>query len=136
MHAKTAGYLAAAELRHQLAARLGIEHGPSRRGIAPMLGVPAEVIREFSTRAREIAEATEALGVDSPSARQVAAYDTRAAKEKRLRLRRGDELVGTAHGRPRLRRVGAERPTCSDGSPGRACSASQSATCSSAGSSK
>jgi conjugative relaxase-like TrwC/TraI family protein len=82
LHAKTAGYLASAELRHQLAARLGIEHGPSRRGIARLLGVSDEVTREFSTRSREIAEATAALGVDSPSARQVAAYDTRAAKEK------------------------------------------------------
>jgi len=80
-HAKTAGCLAAAELRHQLAARLGIEHGPAREGIAPVLGVSSEVVREFSTRSREINEAAEALGVHSASARQVAAYDTRAAKE-------------------------------------------------------
>jgi hypothetical protein len=81
LHAKTAGYVAAAELRHQLAARLGIEHGPVARGIASILGVPRAIVDEFSTRHREIAEATEALGVTSAAARQVAAYDTRSAKE-------------------------------------------------------
>ena len=82
LHAKTAGYLAAAELRHQLAARLGVIHVRPVNGIAPVLGVPAEVVREFSTRSREITEAAEALGLGSAAARQVAAYDTRAAKDK------------------------------------------------------
>lgn len=81
LHAKTAGYLAAAELRHQLAARLGVIFGPVLNGIAPVHGVPKNVVEEFSTRSREITEAAEFLGVASAAARQVAAYDTRAAKD-------------------------------------------------------
>ena len=80
-HAKTAGYLAAAELRHQLARRLGVAWHPAGRGVADVVGVSEEAIREMSRRADDIAELTEALGVDSATARQVAAYATRAAKE-------------------------------------------------------
>ncbi len=40
LHAKTAGYLAAAELRHQLTARLGVRWGEIVNGIAEIEGVP------------------------------------------------------------------------------------------------
>ena len=106
LHAKTAGYVAAAELRHQLAARLGVEHGEVRRGIAPILGVRREVVEEFSTRSREIAEAVAALGVDSAAARQVAAYDTRAVKEAGFDF---DEV--TAWWQSRMDRLGFDAAT-------------------------
>jgi conjugative relaxase-like TrwC/TraI family protein len=80
-HAKTASFLAAAELRHQLTARLGVTWTQVENGIAEIEGVPAAALEEMSSRAREIAEATEARGVSSARARQVAAWDTRAAKE-------------------------------------------------------
>ena len=80
-HAKTASFLAAAELRHQLTARLGVTWTVVENGIAEIEGVPAAALEEMSSRAREIAEATRALGVSSARARQVAAWDTRAAKE-------------------------------------------------------
>ena len=80
-HAKTASFLAAAELRHQLTARLGVTWTEVENGIAEIEGVPAAALEEMSSRAREIAEVTGALGVSSARARQVAAWDTRAAKE-------------------------------------------------------
>jgi conjugative relaxase-like TrwC/TraI family protein len=80
-HAKTASFLAAAELRHQLTARLAVTWTAVENGIAEIEGVPAAALEEMSSRAREIAEATGALGVSSARARQVAAWDTRAAKE-------------------------------------------------------
>jgi conjugative relaxase-like TrwC/TraI family protein len=80
-HAKTASFLAAAELRHQLTARLGVTWTAVENGIAEIQGVPAAALEEMSSRTREIVEATEALGVSSARARQVAAWDTRAAKE-------------------------------------------------------
>ena len=80
-HAKTASFLAAAELRHQLTARLGVTWTAVEDGIAEIAGVPAAALEEMSSRAREIAEATGALGVSSARGRQVAAWDTRAAKE-------------------------------------------------------
>ena len=80
-HAKTASFLAAAELRHQLTARLGVTWTPVENGIAEIEGVPAAALEEMSSRAREIAEATGERGVSSARARQVAAWDTRAAKD-------------------------------------------------------
>ncbi len=79
--AKTASFLAGAELRHQLTARLGVTWTPVENGIAEIEGVPAAALEEMSSRSRQIAEATRALGVSSARARQVAAWDTRAAKE-------------------------------------------------------
>ena len=80
-HAKTASFLAAAELRHQLTARLGVTWTKVENGIAEIEGVPAAALEEMSSRASEIAAATGVLGVSSARARQVAAWDTRAAKE-------------------------------------------------------
>ncbi|MGD0742111.1 MAG: MobF family relaxase [Acidimicrobiales bacterium] len=85
-HAKTASFLAAAELRHQLTARLGVTWTQVENGIAEIEGVPAAALEEMSSRAREITEATGALGVSSARARQVAAWDTRAAKEHGVEL--------------------------------------------------
>jgi conjugative relaxase-like TrwC/TraI family protein len=80
-HAKTASFLAAAELRHQLTARLGVNWTQVENGIAEIGGVPAAALEAMSSRAREIGGATGARGVSSARARQVAAWDTRAAKE-------------------------------------------------------
>ena len=78
-HAKTAGYLYEAELRAELTRRLGVRWQEVRNGIAEIEGFDDDQLRHFSKRRKEILEAT---GPDaSARARQVAALDTRRAKE-------------------------------------------------------
>lgn len=88
-HAKTAGYLAAAELRHQLARRLGVEWDAPERGLADIAGVPREAIVAMSKRSQEL----EAVIGDlerffaggrrlGARGRQMAAYITRVAKDE------------------------------------------------------
>ena len=79
-HAKTAGYLAAAELRHQLSLRLGVTWGAVTHGLADIDGVPRSAIDAMSTRSADIDRAAGPLG-GSAASRQVAAYDSRAAKD-------------------------------------------------------
>jgi len=79
-HAKTAGYIYEAHLRHELTRTLGIEWQPVRNGIAEIEGFKDEWLKTFSTRRAEILEAA---GTDaSARARQVATLATRDAKEK------------------------------------------------------
>ena len=81
-HAKTAGYIYEAHLRHELTRRLGVEWQPVRNGIAEIEGFADEWLKTFSTRRAEILEAA---GADaSARARQVATLATRNAKEKGL----------------------------------------------------
>ncbi len=80
-HAKTAGYLAAAQLRHELASSLGVEWEAVERGLADVAGVGEAAIAEMSKRSAEIDEYAEAMGADSVAARQVATFATRAAKD-------------------------------------------------------
>jgi conjugative relaxase-like TrwC/TraI family protein len=87
-HAKTAGYMAGAELRHQLTARLGLQWTPVRNGLAEVAGVPETAIEAISTRRKEIDAAARALAeegaiVDAASlgVRQTLALATRAPKE-------------------------------------------------------
>jgi conjugative relaxase-like TrwC/TraI family protein len=87
-HAKTAGYLAAAELRHQLAVRLGVEWEPAECGLADVAGVSREAIEALSKRSEQIDAVvgeverffTNGRGLRARG-RQIAAYVTRAAKE-------------------------------------------------------
>jgi conjugative relaxase-like TrwC/TraI family protein len=87
-HAKTASYLAAAELRLGLTRRLGVEWEPAERGLADIAGVPRPAIVEMSKRSRQLEAVLPELeafysGGNGLRARgrQVAAYVTRAAKE-------------------------------------------------------
>ncbi|MDQ1536825.1 MAG: hypothetical protein QOE58_1218, partial [Actinomycetota bacterium] len=59
-HSLAAGYLAAAELRHQMALTMGVEWETVERGLADVAGVGGAAITEMSTRAEEINELTEA----------------------------------------------------------------------------
>lgn len=84
MHAKTAGYLAGAELRHRLSQDLGVTWEKAVRGLADVEGVPREAILEMSRRSREMDEHIAGMDKHQPTSahgRQIAAYDTRAAKE-------------------------------------------------------
>ena len=79
-HAKTAGYLYQAHLRHELTRRLGVEWTAIRSGVAEIKGVPSEVIRAFSRRREEILELMAERGERGGVAAQVAALQTRRVK--------------------------------------------------------
>lgn len=67
-HSLTAGYLAGAELRHQLARRLGVEWALPHNGVAEIASFPPDLLREFSTaRARLLAEHA-SWQLDNPTA--------------------------------------------------------------------
>jgi conjugative relaxase-like TrwC/TraI family protein len=87
-HAKTAGYVAGAELRHQLTARLGVEWTTVSRGLSNVVGISEEAMTTISTRSQEMAaaalaieiESDGAIGTESPAARQALALATRSPK--------------------------------------------------------
>ena len=71
------GHLYEAHLRWELTRRLGVEWGPVRNGIADVAGIPEPVLREFSTRRREIEAHLDEHGQHSRPAAQFATYATR-----------------------------------------------------------
>jgi conjugative relaxase-like TrwC/TraI family protein len=77
------GYLYEAHLRWELTRRLGVAWGPVRNGIADVAGIPQPVLREFSTRRREIEAHLAEHGQHTARAAQVATYATRCAKTDR-----------------------------------------------------
>jgi conjugative relaxase-like TrwC/TraI family protein len=80
-HAKTGGYLYQAKLRHELVRRLGVEWGPVHNGAADIVGIPQPLLRAFSRRRVEIECVMAERGERSAKAAQVAALDTRQAKD-------------------------------------------------------
>ena len=99
-HAKTAGYLYEAHLRHRRTADLGVDWDAVENGIADVAGVGEELLTLFSKRSREIRgrldevtarinDERERLGLapveaDSQEALDIAARETRAAKLKHV----------------------------------------------------
>ncbi len=81
VNAKTGGYLYQAQLRAELTRRLGVEWGPVRRGQADLAGIPVGVLRAFSRRRAELEERMAERGERSSRAAQIAALDTRRAKD-------------------------------------------------------
>lgn len=79
-HAKTAGYIYEANLRWELTRRLGVRWQEVANGIAEIEGFDPDHLRAFSTRRAEILAATAPDA--SARARQVAALDTRRAKDR------------------------------------------------------
>jgi conjugative relaxase-like TrwC/TraI family protein len=75
------GHLYNAHLRWELTQRLGVQWRPIRNGVADIDGFSTTVLREFSTRRREIEMHMEEHGLDGPRAAQLAAYATRRPKE-------------------------------------------------------
>jgi conjugative relaxase-like TrwC/TraI family protein len=80
-HARPAGFLYQAHLRHLLTQRLGVTWEPVRNGWAEIGGVPRPVIRAFSKRRDEIEEMVAEAGYTSARAHQIATLATRQAKE-------------------------------------------------------
>jgi conjugative relaxase-like TrwC/TraI family protein len=84
-HAKTAGYLYQTELRVQLSRRLGVRWTPVVKGTADLKGISPAVIRAFSRRRSEIVARMAERGESSARAAQVAALDTRRAKDHEVK---------------------------------------------------
>jgi conjugative relaxase-like TrwC/TraI family protein len=80
-HAKAAGHLYQAHLRHLMTARLGFEFGPVLNGHADVVGVPDRIVEVFSKRRAEIAEMLSEAGSTSAKAAQIATLETRKAKD-------------------------------------------------------
>jgi conjugative relaxase-like TrwC/TraI family protein len=98
VHAKAAGFLYQAHLRAAVRERLGwVEWGPSRNGMADIVGVPEGVLREFSTRRLQILERERELvaaGVSLGHAgRERVAHDTRRRKRYGIDTAPWRELV-------------------------------------------
>ncbi|HEY1855419.1 MAG TPA: MobF family relaxase [Solirubrobacterales bacterium] len=113
-HARTAGFIYEAHLRHELTRRLGVEWGRVINGIADIRGYSAEELRRFSTRRAEIiAAAGEGA---SARAMQIATLETRKAKDRDLTtesLREAWRVKGEEVGLDRetiAARLGHERP--------------------------
>jgi conjugative relaxase-like TrwC/TraI family protein len=103
-HAKTAGYLYEAQLRHELTLRLDVRWQEVRSGIAEIEGFADEHLRAFSTRRAEILEAA---GPDaSARSMQVATLATRKAKD--TDLSRGELLQ---RWRAKAKEIGLDRET-------------------------
>jgi conjugative relaxase-like TrwC/TraI family protein len=84
LHAKTAGYLYEAHLRDELTRRLGVEWEPVKNGIADVAGIDRTVIDHFSDRRRQIEEHLDEIGFRSARAAELAALETRQAKDPSL----------------------------------------------------
>ncbi|HET6507386.1 MAG TPA: MobF family relaxase [Baekduia sp.] len=80
-HARTAGFLYQAALRHHLTQNLGVEWEPVHNGVAEISGIDDEVLKHFSRRSQEIRERLARLGARSARAAEVAALETRKAKD-------------------------------------------------------
>jgi conjugative relaxase-like TrwC/TraI family protein len=79
-HAKTAGVLYQAQLRHELKTRLGVAWQPVVNGHADIDGVDRSLIETFSQRRAAIVEHMSSRGETSAAAAQTATLATRTAK--------------------------------------------------------
>jgi conjugative relaxase-like TrwC/TraI family protein len=82
--ASPVGHLYEAHLRWELTRRLGVAWAPVKNGIADIAGIDRAVLREFSTRRKEIEAHLEEYGQSSAKAAQVATYATRRPKDQTL----------------------------------------------------
>ena len=80
-HATTAGYLAGAQLRQQLADKLGLGWQDVHKGLADIDGVGRDVVIAISSRRQAVLGLAEEMGYFTPTARQKAALATRPGKE-------------------------------------------------------
>jgi conjugative relaxase-like TrwC/TraI family protein len=83
-HAKTAGVLYQAHLRHELTTRLGVAWQPVVNGVADIDGVDRPLIETFSQRRTAIVTHMASRGESSAAAAQTATLATRQAKGERL----------------------------------------------------
>jgi conjugative relaxase-like TrwC/TraI family protein len=79
--AKAAGHVYQAVLRAGITRELGLEWGEAKNGYADLVLFSREEIEHFSQRRTEIVERMAELGVRTAAAAEVAAYQTREAKD-------------------------------------------------------
>ena len=79
-HAKTGGYIYAAQLRHELTARLGVAWTPIHDGLADIAGIDEDLIDLFSKRREQIELSMAEWGLTSAKAAQISTLETRKAK--------------------------------------------------------
>jgi hypothetical protein len=77
---RTAGFLYQAALRKNLTETLGVEWEPVHNGAAEISGID-HILKHFSRRSQEIRERLARLGARSAHAAEVAALETRKAKD-------------------------------------------------------
>lgn len=78
---RTAGALYRAQLRAELTRRLGVSWQPGSGGVFEVAGVSEHVLRVFSQRRRQIVEHLAASGHRGSKAAELAALETRRAKQ-------------------------------------------------------
>src|SRR6056297_1104521 len=83
-HAKTAGILYQAHLRHELTVRLGVAWQQVSNGYADIDGVDRQLIKAFSRRRSAIVQHMTERGESSAAAAQTATLATRQAKGERV----------------------------------------------------
>ncbi len=99
-HAKTAGYIYSAQLRHELTARLGVGWAEIENGLADIDGINPDLITAFSKRREQIEAKLAEWGLTSAKAAQVSTLATRHAKDhgpehmEELTARWRDEAAG------------------------------------------
>jgi conjugative relaxase-like TrwC/TraI family protein len=80
-HATTASYVYHAVLRGELTTSLGVAWTSVTKGIAEIIGIPADLTHDLSTRHNEIDNYLAKTGRDDPAAAQYACLATRPAKD-------------------------------------------------------
>jgi hypothetical protein len=81
-HRLAAGYLYQAQLRHELSQRLGVRWREPSKGMAELRGVPASVLRDFSTRRIQVLDYLAEQGTSGFYAAAVAQVETRERKQE------------------------------------------------------
>jgi ATP-dependent exoDNAse (exonuclease V) alpha subunit len=87
-HAKTAGFLYQARLRHEISERVRLGWSEVHKGSADLAGFSRELIEHFSRRRAEIVEQIELRGARSLAAGEAAALATRSGKDYGIRIGR------------------------------------------------
>ncbi|MGH3019338.1 MAG: MobF family relaxase, partial [Gaiellaceae bacterium] len=81
-HRLAAGYLYQAHLRYELSQRLGVRWREPSKGMAELRDVPADVLREFSTRRAQVLDYLADHGTAGFYASAVAQVETRERKQE------------------------------------------------------
>jgi conjugative relaxase-like TrwC/TraI family protein len=81
-HRLAAGYLYQAHLRYELSQRLGVRWREPSKGMAELRDVPADVLREFSTRRAQVLDYLADRGTAGFYAAAVAQVETRERKQE------------------------------------------------------